>query len=151
MGLVRDGSHPAQVMEQMAQALQPFSPLTLPRIQNIMISGNYALASVAHHRALTELTLESFMDYDELADFVANAENTHLGNYLSVLSIKLVRSIDLASVIQVVSTAFPRLKMLAMEQSALDFLVSADLFFCISVHTPHFGGSYIKRCLCDSI
>ena len=124
-GLIRSCRHPAYSLETLSSSASTFSLLTLPNVQNIMIAGNYTLASIANHRSLTELTLESFLDYDDLADFLAGAENTLLGKTLSVLSIKLVRSIDLRMTVPVLSMSLRKLNRLSIEQAALNFMVSA--------------------------
>jgi hypothetical protein len=132
MGLIRLGHHPAFSAESMSRSASklggPYSPLTLPSVQNLMISGSYALSYIANHRPLTELNLESFLDYDDLADFVANAEETLLGDTLSILSLKVVRSVDLSTTLPLVSSTFPMLQRLSLKQASMKFTVGHTVY-----------------------
>ncbi|KAJ2919621.1 hypothetical protein MD484_g758, partial [Candolleomyces efflorescens] len=121
VGLIRSDRIPLPSMGKNATNGGPYSALSLPNMRNLMISGRLELAAIASHRPLTELTLESVLDYEDLSDILESADNTLLGRTLTVLSLKVVRSIDLKLVLPLVNNSFPNLRCCALEQTSIKF------------------------------
>ncbi|KAJ2917967.1 hypothetical protein MD484_g2468, partial [Candolleomyces efflorescens] len=128
VGLIRTDRIPLSILGKSTTSGGPYSALSLPNMRNLMISGRLELTAIASHRPLTELTLETVLDYEDLSDILESAENTLLGRSLAVLSLKVIRSIDLGLVLPLVGNAFPNLRCCALEQTAIKFSVS--IFIC---------------------
>ncbi|KAJ2922082.1 hypothetical protein H1R20_g15013, partial [Candolleomyces eurysporus] len=126
-GLIRASLHPAFLLGSSTSNEILFSPLTLAKLENYMVSGSFSLVALTNHRTLSEIYLDCFMDRDDLAEFISKAECTILGHSLQTLSVKFVRSISLRLAIPLLSKAFPMIKNMSIEQASMEVLAALDV------------------------
>ncbi|TEB18815.1 hypothetical protein FA13DRAFT_1745189 [Coprinellus micaceus] len=112
------------------------SPLVLPNLKYLRLSGEFSMHKIASHRALTELDLNSIMDGDEFAAFLDSVQDTLLGRHVETLAIRLCQELDLDFAVPLLAQAFPVLSRLSFEQSSLDFIKFARALACDALALP---------------
>ena len=123
-GVIRRREHPAFSVFASHDRTSLSSPLVLPSLKYLRLSGEFSIHKIASHRALTELDLNSIMDGDEFAAFLDSVQDTILGQHVETLAIRLCQELDQEFVVPLLARAFPVLSRLSFEQSCLDFIVS---------------------------
>ncbi|KAF6747820.1 hypothetical protein DFP72DRAFT_1074905 [Ephemerocybe angulata] len=125
-GLVREQSHPIFAIADMASG-SPSSPMNLPRLGYLRITGDPVLGGLAFHRCLVSLDMAHVMDHEELANFASGADGTLLGKMLETLSLKFGRSVNLSLAFPLLGGVFPKLRNLSLEQHFLPVLNIVEL------------------------
>lgn len=127
-GAIRSNEHPASCLMAIDTAKFPVSPLSLPSLRFLRLTGDPSLISLSFHRALSDLEIHFHLNHSSFAEFITSAEGTVLGRSLKFLGIRLSRTLDIATALPLVSQAFPLLERVSLEQSTIDFVVSCRTF-----------------------
>ncbi|KAF6742486.1 hypothetical protein DFP72DRAFT_1081880 [Ephemerocybe angulata] len=129
LGLMRIAHHPATILRDIHLGADASSPLNLPNLLYLRITGAFQIANIAAHRYLSELEMHQVLNHEEFAKFISTAEDGHLGSSLETLSIKLNRTLDTCLTLPILSHAFPNLRNLALDKSSL-VVKARRYFFC---------------------
>lgn len=123
VGIVRESSHPANSLIEIAAYGATLTPLTLPRLKYLKIAGDASLGELAQYRYLEELDINVNLTHKTFANFISSAHDSILGENLKILSIKLSQIMETPLTFPMLANAFPKLERLSLEHATVDFEV----------------------------